>query len=144
MSIVLEDNPPSTSMSRAGYRPLRALTCAAIANTLCLHNKYHPPSTTPSSPSPTSALNHTPTPFPTPSHTLPPSLSPSNPSHLWHHILHELLSPKPWLYCHDQNHVHLVHERQDIFHRCLRLHANTHLRGVGHMRGGGACEKGDY
>ena len=50
------------------------------------------------------------------------------PPYLWHHVRHELLSPKTRLDCHHQNHVHKRDKGNHLLHWCPWLDANTNLR----------------
>ena len=58
-------------------------------------------------------------------------------SHLWHHVRHELLSPKTRLDGHHQNHVHERDKGNHLLHWCPWLDANTNL---GKGGGGGKGE----
>ena len=63
-------------------------------------------------------------------------------SHLWHHVWHELLSPKTRLDGHHQNHVHERDKGNHLLHWRPWLDANTNLGKGGKGRGGEGRERG--
>ena len=71
----------------------------------------------------------------------------TRPPYLWHHVRHELLSPKTRLDGHHQNHVYERDKGNHLLHWRPWLDANTNLgrggRGGGKRRGKGREERGN-
>ena len=70
----------------------------------------------------------------------PPSPTSFPPPYLWHHVWHELLSPKTRLDGHHQNHVHKRDKGNHLLHWCPWLDTNINL---GRRWRGGREERGE-